>query len=148
MRRCTKTGCQKHALATLTYNYADSTVVIGPLARRAEPHTYDLCADHARTMTGPKGWDVLRLDLPERYEPVPGPDDLLAVAHALRPAPTPDTPVARSVTPSAAEADDAAEKDRPSLGGPDGPARPPRHGLRVVRGGGQPDTVASAEEDR
>ena len=41
MRRCSKTGCQSPALATLTYNYADSQVVIGPLSRRAEPHTYD-----------------------------------------------------------------------------------------------------------
>ena len=85
MRRCSKTGCQRNALATLTYNYADSAMVIGPLSRRAEPHTYDLCREHAAAMTAPKGWEVLRLELPERYEPVPGPDDLLAVANALRP---------------------------------------------------------------
>ncbi|MBB4734624.1 hypothetical protein HDA30_000132 [Micrococcus cohnii] len=55
-------------MATLTYNYADSTVVIGPLAGRAEPHTYDLCVGHARTITAPRGWEVLRLPLPESYE--------------------------------------------------------------------------------
>ena len=40
-RQCSKTSCQASAVATLTYNYADSTVVLGPLSRRAEPHTYD-----------------------------------------------------------------------------------------------------------
>lgn len=70
MRRCSKTGCQSPALATLTYNYADSQVVIGPLSRRAEPHTYDLCGEHARRTTAPRGWEVLRLELPEHYEAV------------------------------------------------------------------------------
>ena len=68
MRRCSKTGCQSPALATLTYNYADSQVVIGPLSRRAEPHTYDLCGEHARRTTAPRCWEVLRLELPEHYE--------------------------------------------------------------------------------
>lgn len=70
MRRCSKTGCQSPALATLTYNYADSQVVIGPLSRRAEPHTYDLCGENARRTTAPRGWEVLRLELPEHYEAV------------------------------------------------------------------------------
>ena len=164
MRRCSKTGCQRSALATLTYNYADSAMVIGPLSRRAEPHTYDLCGEHAAAMTAPKGWEVLRLELPERYEPVPGPDDLLAVANALRPqrAPKPMTPTASSsVPPRAQEARDddgpaasatsvtsahrsastadGEQAPRPSLGGPDGPARPSRGGLRVIRGSDETD---------
>lgn len=61
MRRCSKTGCQEPAEATLTYNYAGSQVVIGPLAQRAEPHAYDLCAAHAARTTAPRGWEVLRL---------------------------------------------------------------------------------------
>ncbi|MDY6055340.1 DUF3499 family protein [Micrococcus sp.] len=65
MRRCSKTGCQSPARATLTYNYADSQVVIGPLAQRAEPHIYDLCLDHARRITAPLGWEVLRVPLPD-----------------------------------------------------------------------------------
>ena len=48
-------------MATLTYVYADSTVVLGPLATYAEPHTYDLCADHATRLTAPRGWDIVRL---------------------------------------------------------------------------------------
>ena len=35
------------AIATLTYVYADSRRVVGPLATYAEPHTYDLCREHA-----------------------------------------------------------------------------------------------------
>lgn len=165
MRRCSKTGCQRNALATLTYNYADSAMVIGPLSRRAEPHTYDLCGEHAASMTPPKGWEVLRLELPERYEPVPGPDDLLAVANALRPtrSPRPFSPTASSSDPPrpqqeqdnddgpapsatsvtsahrSASTADGEQAPRPSLGGPDGPARPGRGGLRVIRGSDETD---------
>ena len=31
---------------TLTYIYADSTAVLGPLATFSEPHSYDLCEVH------------------------------------------------------------------------------------------------------
>jgi hypothetical protein len=68
-------------VATLTYVYADSTAVLGPLATFAEPHTYDLCAHHADRLTVPRGWEVLRLALPARQ---PSPDDLLALAEAVR----------------------------------------------------------------
>jgi hypothetical protein len=61
--------------------YADSTAVLGPLATFAEPHTYDLCAHHADRLTVPRGWEVLRLALPARQ---PSPDDLLALAEAVR----------------------------------------------------------------
>ena len=45
---------------TLTYVYADSTVVLGPLASKAEPHSYDLCARHAERMSAPQGWQIMR----------------------------------------------------------------------------------------
>ncbi|WP_116114157.1 DUF3499 domain-containing protein [Austwickia chelonae] len=81
MRRCSKTACSRAAVATLTYNYAEQTAVLGPLATFAEPHTYDLCATHAMRLTVPQGWEVVRLvgDLVERGEV----DDLLAVADAV-----------------------------------------------------------------
>jgi hypothetical protein len=34
-------------VATLTYDYADAMAVLGPLAIRREPHSYDLCERHA-----------------------------------------------------------------------------------------------------
>lgn len=70
-------------MATLTYVYAESTAVLGPLATYAEPHSYDLCAQHAESLTVPRGWEVMRLAMPSS-PPQPGPDDLLALANAVR----------------------------------------------------------------
>lgn len=47
-------------MATLTYVYADSMAVLGPLSATHEPHTYDLCDRHAQRTTAPKGWQVVR----------------------------------------------------------------------------------------
>lgn len=82
-RQCSRTGCQKVAVATLTYQYEESTVVLGPLSTSAEPNTYDLCADHADSLTAPKGWQIVRLQ--DKFEPAPpSEDDLLALADAVR----------------------------------------------------------------
>lgn len=70
-------------MATLTYVYGDSTAVLGPLATHAEPHSYDLCAEHAERLTAPRGWEVVRLS-PELIPAGPTPDDLVALADAVR----------------------------------------------------------------
>lgn len=70
-------------MATLTYVYADSTAVLGPLATFAEPHCYDLCAKHSARLTAPLGWEVIHLARSDK-PPAPGPDDLLALADAVR----------------------------------------------------------------
>lgn len=90
-RRCSRTGCGNPAVATLTFAYAECTAVVGPLARSAEPHSYDLCADHATSLTAPKGWDIVRPD-GEFAMPDPGPDDLEALADAVREAGRLDRP--------------------------------------------------------
>lgn len=81
-RKCSRTACPRAAIATLTYVYADSTVVLGPLATYAEPHTYDLCEEHAGRLTAPRGWEVVRLGgelgRPENH------DDLAALANVVR----------------------------------------------------------------
>jgi hypothetical protein len=74
--------------------------VVGPLAAFAEPHTYDLCEQHARGLTAPRGWDLVRHD-GEFDPPPPTSDDLVALAEAVREAGRPgrrdeDAP---SVTP-------------------------------------------------
>ncbi len=69
-------------MATLTYVYADSTAVVGPLATAAEPHSYDLCATHAGGLTVPRGWDVVRPS--GQWVPAPVVDDLTALAEAVR----------------------------------------------------------------
>ena len=79
--------------------YADSTAVVGPLAAYAEPHSYDLCEQHATRLTAPRGWDLVRHE-GEFAAPTPTTDDLVALAEAVREAarpphredPTPTTP--------------------------------------------------------
>lgn len=84
-------------MATLTYVYADSTAVLGPLATYAEPHCYDLCAEHSERLTAPRGWQIVRLSPPETGRRAPSTDDLEALAIAVReaaraPAPAPAPP--------------------------------------------------------
>lgn len=59
-RPCSKVACGDDAVATLTYDYADAMAVLGPLAGRHEPHSYDLCARHAERLSAPQGWQVVR----------------------------------------------------------------------------------------
>lgn len=79
-RRCSRPGCGKPAVATLTYAYAESTAVVGPLAPNAEPHSWDLCERHATKITAPLGWEMLRVDEIELDDD----EDLTALAEAVR----------------------------------------------------------------
>lgn len=88
VRRCSRTACRQPAVFTLTYVYADSTAVLGPLAAYVEPHCYDLCAMHADRLTAPRGWEVVRLPV-EAVGGGPGSDDLEALADAVREAARP-----------------------------------------------------------
>nr|WP_281269616.1 DUF3499 domain-containing protein [Phytoactinopolyspora halophila] len=109
MRRCSRSACAQPAVATLTYVYADSTAVVGPLATYAEPHTYDLCAEHSERLVAPRGWEVIRLQ-PDPEVSKPSSDDLLALADAVR------------------EAARSPEPDQEPVG------EPTRHGhLRILR---------------
>jgi hypothetical protein len=127
-RQCTRATCAQAAVATLTYVYADSTAVLGPLATHAEPHSYDLCATHAEKLTVPRGWDVVRLA--GDFEPAPpSSDDLLALADAVREAskapPAPHRPAARRFGEPAPVTE---HRPAPEVG---------RRGhLRVIRGDG------------
>lgn len=118
VRRCSRTACGRPAVATLTYVYADSTAVLGPLATYAEPHCYDLCAEHSERLTAPRGWDVVRLAVdagPAR----PSSDDLEALANAVR---------------EAARPQPRPERGRERPDGPGDPLEVARRGhLRVLR---------------
>lgn len=83
-RVCSKTGCSAGAAATLTYVYADSTAVLGPLAHRHEPGSYDLCKHHAAGLSAPRGWEIIRLPASDEPAPTHTDDDLLALADAVR----------------------------------------------------------------
>lgn len=69
--------------------YSDSTAVVGPLATYAEPHSYDLCENHAVHLTAPRGWMVVR-HAGEFEPPAPSADDLEALANAVREAASPE----------------------------------------------------------
>jgi hypothetical protein len=89
VRRCSRTACSLPAIATLTYVYADSTAVVGPLATHAEPHCYDLCEAHAHRLTAPRGWEVVRHEADASELRTRSSDDLEALADAVREAARP-----------------------------------------------------------
>lgn len=59
-RPCSKVTCRNAAVATLTYDYADSMAVVGPLSVTLEPHRSYPCAVHAERLSAPQGWQVVR----------------------------------------------------------------------------------------
>jgi hypothetical protein len=97
-RGCSRGGCRRKAVLTLTYVYADSLAVVGPLATFAEPHAYDLCEVHGERLTVPNGWNVIRQ---ERTGTEPGPtdEDLMAIADAVREVALP-APSSREIAPA------------------------------------------------
>lgn len=44
----------------MTFVYADSMAVLGPLSGTPDPHSYDLCGRHAQRTSAPQGWQVVR----------------------------------------------------------------------------------------
>jgi len=108
-------------VATLTYVYADSTVVLGPLATLPEPHTYDLCAEHVERFTAPRGWEIVRLAIPQPVARVDK-DDVYALADALNQAERRDADTADRLSP---------RRSRERLGGDDAPP-PAKPGLHLV----------------
>lgn len=101
IRRCSRTACGQPAVATLTYVYAESTAVLGPLATYAEPHCYDLCQAHSERLTAPRGWEVVRL-APDPAALLPTTDDLEALADAVREAARPAQRPEPELVPAAA----------------------------------------------
>lgn len=59
-RLCSKVGCAREAVATLTYDYGDQMAALGPLGLAHHPHAHDLCAQHADRLSVPAGWLVVR----------------------------------------------------------------------------------------
>lgn len=144
-RLCSKTACGRPAVATLTYVYADSMVVLGALATHAEPHSYDLCADHAERLTVPKGWEVVRL-VEEFVQPERS-DDLVALSDAVHGrraraehptaragAAGAGTEGAAGTTPGAAAGAQTSDRTR-SGGAPERPAAPAGPEVNTVQVG-------------
>ena len=106
-RACSRGGCRRRAVTTLTYVYADSVAVVGPLATFAEPHAYDLCEVHGERLTVPNGWTVIRQER-TGLEAGPTEEDLMAIADAVREASQP--------TRTTMNERDKNEKSAPELG--------------------------------
>ncbi|MDF0530377.1 DUF3499 domain-containing protein [Tsukamurella sp. 8F] len=88
LRQCCRPGCRNSAVATLTFDYSESTAVLGPLGLTSEPHSWDLCEFHAGRMTAPRGWEMLR-NVPAFAAPAAAvggglDDDLTALADTVR----------------------------------------------------------------
>ncbi len=86
-RSCSRAGCGRVANKTLTYIYAESVAVLGPLATFSEPHAYDLCEEHSVRMSAPRGWTVIKQEL-DHEQVGPTNDDLMVIAEAIREAGT------------------------------------------------------------
>lgn len=82
-RPCSRVSCRAAATMTLTYIYAESRAVLGPIATFSEPHAYDLCERHAARLTVPNGWSVEREAISSEGVG-PSEDDLMAIADAVR----------------------------------------------------------------
>ena len=82
-RSCSRAGCKSFATMTLTYIYAESTAVVGPLATYSEPHAYDLCVLHGTRLKVPNGWSVIKAEITNEVVG-PSDDDLMVIADAVR----------------------------------------------------------------
>lgn len=89
----------------MTYVYADSTAVLGPLAPSVEPHSYDMCEAHAARLTAPRGWELIRIET--QIDPVRAAADMEALANVVRES-TPREVAPQSVQPSPREDDELA----------------------------------------
>lgn len=138
-RECSRTACLRPAVSTLTFVYADSTAVLGPLSAAREPHSHDLCREHSAAFTAPRGWRLIRL-----AGPAEGTDDLVALADAVRSGgPRPAGPAVRTdISARRASADDAARAGEGRAESPRqaAPAASDARHLRVVK-----DTGATHE---
>ena len=90
-RLCSKPGCANPAVATMTFDHAEATAILGPLATKADPIGYDLCQKHAERLSVPRGWQVVRL-ADSFTPPVPNDEQLMALPNAVRAASRTDSP--------------------------------------------------------
>lgn len=111
-RSCSRNGCVHPAVSTLTYDYRGATAVLGPLSIYAEPHCYDLCAEHAERFSAPLGWQIITMTDPAAMaavRPKVEPDDLLELANAVQ------TASEASVAPSQEAYAAASQRKKPRL---------------------------------
>jgi len=69
VRLCARVSCGAVAVATLTADYADRVMAVGPLSPLRTPPALDLCARHRDALTPPDGWELIAHDGTARNEP-------------------------------------------------------------------------------
>ncbi len=75
----------------MTFDYGESTAILGPLSTQPDPVGYDLCQKHSERLSAPRGWQVVRL-ADSFTIPEPNDDELMALANAVRAASHSDGP--------------------------------------------------------
>ncbi len=58
-RLCARVGCGREAVATLTADYDDRMMAVGPLSPVRTPPALDLCAAHRDALSPPEGWTLI-----------------------------------------------------------------------------------------
>lgn len=71
-------------MAGLTYDYAQATVRLVPLSAQALPGVHDLCLDHMRATTAPRGWTLIRVSVLPEVRPARGSAAMALLAEAVR----------------------------------------------------------------
>jgi len=61
-RLCARVGCGQVAVHTLTADYTDRLMAVGPLSPERTPPALDLCERHSEALTPPEGWRLMRHD--------------------------------------------------------------------------------------
>lgn len=75
----------------MTFDYQESTAILGPLSTKADPVGYDLCKKHSERLSAPRGWQVVRL-ADSFTVAAPNDEELMALANAVRAASQSDKP--------------------------------------------------------
>ena len=71
-RLCVRVSCGAVAVATLTADYADRVMAVGPLSPLRTPPALDLCPRHRDALTPPDGWELIAHDASAGTLPGPG----------------------------------------------------------------------------
>jgi len=130
-RSCSRTGCNRPAAASLSFRYETRQVWVTTLQARSGTR-YDLCGEHADTLTVPKGWHR-KEERPRGARRTPAPQV----------APSAEAPDPVAAVAVAAAAGGAARAERAEMAGPGGPGAPEQAG-RVERV--RPDEPAGPDE--
>ena len=64
-RLCARVGCGCVAEHSLTADYSEQIMAVGPLSPVRMPPALDLCPRHSAALSPPEGWTLLRHD-PQR----------------------------------------------------------------------------------